>query len=282
MEVHALVGPSGSGKSHRARVLAYDHGIPLILDDGLLIKEGKILAGKSAKRENSKLAAIKRAIFHDESHCREVKRAIKDSGAEKILILGTSMEMVEKIVDKLELAGIDNTIMIDEIASPAEIERAITVRKNEGKHVIPVPKIEVKKQFLGYFTDSLRVLFNREQDDLTRESSIVRARFSYLGNLIVHNKVFRDIVLYFSDDYNGIAYLQNVGIIKEEDGLYLNISMVIHYGYEIPHYLENYRQQLAVELENFTGITVQQINLEIAGMEVSDDDIGNYISSRRG
>ena len=30
MEVYALIGPSGSGKSHRARVLAYDYGIPLI------------------------------------------------------------------------------------------------------------------------------------------------------------------------------------------------------------------------------------------------------------
>ena len=280
MEVYALIGPSGSGKSHRARVLAYDYGIPLILDDGLLIKEGKILAGKSAKRENSKLAAIKRAIFHDENHREEVCQAIENSGAERILILGTSLEMAEKIVEQLELPGINNTIMIDEIASPAEIERAISVRKSEGKHVIPVPKIEVRKQFLGYFTDSLRVLFNREQDDLSRESSIVRARFSYLGNLIVYNKVFRNTVLYLTRQYEGIAYIRNVGIIKREEGLFFEINLVVRYGYEFPTYLEEYRQQLAAEIENFAGITVLKIDLEIAGMEVDEDDFSSSAGRR--
>ncbi len=280
MEVYALIGPSGSGKSHRARVLAYDYGIPLILDDGLLIKEGKILAGKSAKRENSKLAAIKRAIFHNENHRKEVCQAIENSGAERILILGTSLEMAEKIVEQLELQGINNTIMIDEIASPAEIERAISVRKSEGKHVIPVPKIEVRKQFLGYFTDSLRVLFNREQNDLSRESSIVRARFSYLGNLIVYNKVFRDTVLYLTRQYEGIAYLRNVGIIKREEGLLFEINLVVRYGYDFPTYLEEYRQQLAAEMENFAGINVLKIDLEIAGMEVDEDDFSSSAGRR--
>ena len=279
MEVYALIGPSGSGKSHRARVLAYDYGIPLILDDGLLIKEGKILAGRSAKRENSRLAAIKRAIFHDENHREEVCQAIENSGAERILILGTSLEMVEKIVEQLELTGINTTIMIDEIASPDEIERAISVRKREGKHVIPVPKIEVRKQFLGYFTDSLRVLFNREQNDLSRESSIVRARFSYLGNLIVYNKVFRDTVLYLTSQYEGIAYLRNVGIIKREEGLLFEINLVVRYGYDFPTYLEEYRQQLAAEMENFAGINVLKIDLEIAGMEVEEDDFSSSAGS---
>ena len=279
MEVYALIGPSGSGKSHRARVLAYDYGIPLILDDGLLIKEGKILAGRSAKRENSRLAAIKRAIFHDENHREEVCQAIENSGAERILILGTSLEMVEKIVEQLELTGINTTIMIDEIASPDEIERAISVRKREGKHVIPVPKIEVRKQFLGYFTDSLRVLFNREQNDLSRESSIVRARFSYLGNLIVYNKVFRDTVLYLTRQYEGIAYLRNVGIIKREEGLLFEINLVVRYGYDFPTYLEEYRQQLAAEMENFAGINVLKIDLEIAGMEVEEDDFSSSAGS---
>ena len=183
-------------------------------------------------------------------------------------------------MEQLELQGINNTIMIDEIASPAEIERAISVRKSEGKHVIPVPKIEVRKQFLGYFTDSLRVLFNREQDDLSRESSIVRARFSYLGNLIVYNKVFRNTVLYLTRQYEGIAYIRNVGIIKREEGLFFEINLVVRYGYEFPTYLEEYRQQLAAEIENFAGITVLKIDLEIAGMEVDEDDFSSSAGSR--
>ncbi|MDY2756646.1 MAG: hypothetical protein SOU88_09485, partial [Candidatus Treponema excrementipullorum] len=48
--VFALVGPSGTGKSFRAKLLADKHGLEAIIDDGLLIQNDKILAGQSAKR----------------------------------------------------------------------------------------------------------------------------------------------------------------------------------------------------------------------------------------
>ncbi|MCR3923255.1 MAG: ATP-binding protein, partial [Firmicutes bacterium] len=68
MQVYALIGPSGTGKSHRASYLAFKYEIPLIVDDGLLIAGASVLAGKSAKREATRFAAVKRAIFHDDKH----------------------------------------------------------------------------------------------------------------------------------------------------------------------------------------------------------------------
>ena len=280
MEVYALVGPSGSGKSHRARVVAYDYEIPLILDDGLLIHDGKVIGGSSAKKENSRLAAIKRAIFHYPDHLKEVKKAIRDSQANKILVLGTSTEMVEKIVSRLELPEITEMIMIEDIASEEEIARAIETRALENKHVIPVPTIEVKSQFLGYFIDSLKVLFNREEDDLARESTVVRARFNYLGGLIVYNKVFRDVVYYISDQEDIISQLRNVRISKEEDGMTVSMVVIIQYGYVIHEALNDFKYNLANSLERFTGVDVKAINVEVAGMEVDKDDLSNNSSSR--
>ena len=63
MDVIALVGPSGTGKSHRALIVAHEHKADAIIDDGILIKDGKIIAGSSAKRESSKIMAVRRAIF---------------------------------------------------------------------------------------------------------------------------------------------------------------------------------------------------------------------------
>ena len=51
MDVIALVGPSGTGKSHRALLVANQYKADIIIDDGLLIKDGKIIAGSSAKKE---------------------------------------------------------------------------------------------------------------------------------------------------------------------------------------------------------------------------------------
>ena len=71
MEVVAFVGPSGTGKSHRALSVAHDNKSEAIIDDGLLIKGTKILAGSSAKSEQNRIQAVKRAIFSDQEHVDE-------------------------------------------------------------------------------------------------------------------------------------------------------------------------------------------------------------------
>ena len=56
--VYALVGESGTGKSFRAKLIAEKNGIDAIIDDGLLIKDDKILAGKTAKHEKTYMGAV--------------------------------------------------------------------------------------------------------------------------------------------------------------------------------------------------------------------------------
>jgi SpoVK/Ycf46/Vps4 family AAA+-type ATPase len=50
MKVYAFVGPSGTGKSYRAQMVASEKGINFIIDDGLLIKDNQVIAGVSAKK----------------------------------------------------------------------------------------------------------------------------------------------------------------------------------------------------------------------------------------
>ena len=61
MDVLAFTGPPGSGKSDRALVVAYENKASCIIDDGILIYHNRIVAGKSAKREASRLTAVRRA-----------------------------------------------------------------------------------------------------------------------------------------------------------------------------------------------------------------------------
>ena len=71
VKVFALVGKSGTGKSFRSKLMADKHNIDLIIDDGLLIKGDRVLAGRSAKRENNFLTAVRTALFDDDEHQRE-------------------------------------------------------------------------------------------------------------------------------------------------------------------------------------------------------------------
>lgn len=268
MYVYALVGVSGSGKSHRAAFVAEQNDIPLILDDGLLIYKGRVLAGKSAKRDDKKIQAIRTAILLEEEHLNEIKDALRRVNEDKILVLGTSMRMINRIVDNLEIDGIDETIQIDEIANPDEIKKAIDTRKNEGKHVIPVPKIEVKSRFPGYFLHSLELFFGKGNGSIKREKTIVRPKFSYFGNLVIYNNVIRDIISHELSKEEDIYEVLSIYIEKEDNEICVRIEIILKYGIEIVEYISSVQKRLNVSIEEFTGLNLDNLNFYIDSLHV--------------
>ena len=132
MKVFGFVGPSGTGKSHRAVWVAREKEIDYIIDDGLLIRGTQIIAGTSAKREKTKIGSIKCALFKNTEHADEVKKAIQDNNPESILILGTSDGMVETIAKTLGFPGVSEKIYIHEVATEFEIRQALSTRKSRG------------------------------------------------------------------------------------------------------------------------------------------------------
>ena len=98
-----LFGPSGTGKSYRAQMVANENKISYIIDDGFLINENDVIAGTSAKKAPTKVETVKKAIFVNEEDRNEMKKAIKKYKPESILILGTSDGMIDKISENLDL-----------------------------------------------------------------------------------------------------------------------------------------------------------------------------------
>ena len=157
MEVYAFVGKSGTGKSYNAQKVAKKYDIHYIIDDAILIKDTKVIAGKSAKTEANFIASVKAAIFFDQKRQEEMKAVIKKENPDKLLILGTSDDMIEKIITNLDLKKLVKTIYIEDIATKQEMEIARKSRMEDGKHVVPVPTLEIKNQFSGYFLDTLKI-----------------------------------------------------------------------------------------------------------------------------
>lgn len=207
MRVYAFVGPSGTGKSYRAQMVAGENNISYIIDDGLLVNENEVVAGESAKKAPTKIETVKHAIFIDEKERKEMVKAIKKYKPESILILGTSDGMVKKIAENLELPEIEKTIYINEVATQDEIETARNIRVTQGKHVIPVPTFEIKKDFSGYILDPLQIFKSKGSGNkpYISEKSIIRPTFSYLGNFTISDTVFRQIVEYLAKKEEGIS-----------------------------------------------------------------------------
>lgn len=157
IRVCAFVGPSGTGKSYRAQMVAGENNIEYIIDDGLLVKGNAVIAGTSAKKAPTKIETVKHALFLEEQEKREMQEAFVKYNPTAILILGTSDGMVKKIAQNLELPPISKTIYINEVATEDEMENARRIRTTEGKHVIPVPTFEIKKDFSGYLLDPLQI-----------------------------------------------------------------------------------------------------------------------------
>ena len=186
--VYALVGESGTGKSFRSRLLAEEYGINAIIDDGLLIQDEKILAGRSAKREKTYMGAVRVALFDDKEHRDDVAKVLRKSHIKKILLLGTSEKMVSKIAMRLQLPQPSKIIRIEDIATKEEIEKAVKSRQVEGKHVIPVPSIEVKKNYPQIFSTSMRDFFNKKR--LLKKEKVAK----WLKNQLLNQSFLKKVV----------------------------------------------------------------------------------------
>jgi hypothetical protein len=185
-QTYALVGKSGTGKSFKAREVAQRFRIDLIIDDGLLIKGKKILAGRSAKREKGILSAIKTAVFANPEQIAEVQKALKAEAFRRILIIGTSVKMIERIRTTLGLPTVSRLIAIEEVSGTEEIERALLIRAEQGKHIIPVPAVEIKRNYPHIFFESIKILLkgrrlpSRRREENVVEKTVVRPAYNRL------------------------------------------------------------------------------------------------------
>ncbi|MCR5558810.1 MAG: Asp23/Gls24 family envelope stress response protein [Schwartzia sp.] len=270
MDVIALVGPSGTGKSHRALIVAHQYDAEAIIDDGILIKDGKILAGHSAKHEKSKIMAVRRAIFVLPGHAAEMREAIEEINPRRILILGTSENMAHKIAKKLGLPPIAKIIRIEDIATKDEMAKAAFYRLKEGKHIIPVPTIELKPHFSGYLIDPIQSFFKKAPKRRRRlgEKSIVRPVFSYYGKLSIDDSAVSEIVKRLIGEKE---FVNSVGRVKvshrmngeEDQGIDVSCEVVLHYGKHIPTLIHETQQKIKEAIEYMTGMVVHQVNIVV-------------------
>jgi len=262
VEILALVGPSGTGKSHRAMTIAQERSCDAIIDDGLLIAGSRIAAGRSAKREETKTAAIRRAIFSAPGHVLEVREGIAQLASKRLLVLGTSTTMVLRIVSRLGLPQPLEFLDIKEYATPEEIDRALWQRRQEGKHVIPAPAFEVKKTFSGYLVDPLRVFArSREQRYSAPERSVVRPTYSYFGRFYISDAVVMQIAQRICLEIPGVKRVLKTLVLAVGEGTILDVELVLDYGIKVFDVMQAVQRSLKDNLEFLTGIYLERVDV---------------------
>ena len=267
IKVFALVGKSGTGKSFRAKLISQKYGIELIIDDGLLIRDQKILAGRSSKKEQAYMAAVKTALYHDKTHRREVRQCLERQKFKRILIIGTSEGMVRKIAETLRLPAPSKIIQIEDVATQDEIQTALHYRNVHGRHVIPVPSIEVKRNYPKTMADSIKI-FLKQQFGLSGrqqvfEKTVVRPEFSKKGAVTISEAALTQMILHCLQEFHNQVKLKKVTIKNEANSYHIELSISIPYGVELIPSIHEMQKYIIESIERFTGIMIQELNVTI-------------------
>jgi len=268
MRVVGFIGASGTGKSYRALWVAKERNIDYIIDDGLLIYQNRIIAGKSAKKEPTKVGSIKTALFTDSSHRKQVIDALKGHNPDAILILGTSDGMVEKIAETLGLGPVSEKVYIEDVASELEIKQALNTRTGQGKHVIPVPTIELKKDFSGYFLDPLQIFKRKAKGHFQRmgEKSVVRPPFSYNGKYTISDYAIYQVINHIISGMEEMDRISRFRINKGDDGVIIDMDVIMVYGYNLVEAIKRARKMIETELERFAALNVRAMYITAKGL----------------
>ena len=257
VKVYALVGRSGTGKSYHSKLVAAKYHIDLIIDDGLLIRGDRILAGHSAKRDPNFIAAVRTAVFDDDDHRNEVMSALLKERYKRILIIGTSEKMANKIAKRLELPPPEKIIHIEDVASEEEIETAMRIRYTEGKHVIPVPSIEVTRSAPQIVYDSMKVFMGRKghmKRNQTYEKTIVRLSEAVLTQMVKHA----------IGEYDPVMKVKKVRGVRNADSTYsISVTLQLPARHYMGTTISDLQEYITDCIEKYGGVMVKTVNIEI-------------------
>jgi len=267
VRVFTLVGGSGTGKSFRAKLVAEKYGIEIIVDDGLLIRDQKILAGRSAKKEKGILAAIGTALFADDKHAESIRQVLSKQSFRRILIIGTSEKMVRKIAKRLQLPHPSKILQIEDIASREEIATAIRSRNSEGKHIIPVPALEIKRSYPHIFLNSIKIFFKRRFQPLKSgniiEKTVVRPEYTSRGSVSISEEALTQMVIHCVQEFDSSMTVEKVIVDRERSEYGLEVVLHVPFQGQAAAPLYELQEYIAKNIESFTGMILREVNVTI-------------------
>ena len=233
----------------------------------MLIKNNKILAGKSAKKDANFLQAVKTAVFNSDEHRDQVLNAIEKQKLKKIMIIGTSEKMIDKIIFRLNLPPVFKLLLIEDVVPREEIDKALRNRYTEGKHVIPVPTMEITRSYPQIVYDSIKVLIRPRhhfQKNKVFEKTIVLPEFYRPAVEKISDSVMMQKISQIIYNYDKIIKAKSVTALTQDNHSY-DIEILLKIP--IKHYMSFSMTELKTiiknNLEAYNQIIVKSIGLEI-------------------
>jgi uncharacterized alkaline shock family protein YloU len=179
--------------------------------------------------------------------------------------------MLEKICDNLWLNKPSSIIRIEDVTTEEERRKAVHVRSTQGQHTIPVPSMEIKHEFSGYFSDPLNRLIRRSKEknaDVTSinadyERTVVRPTFSTLGSYSISDEALADITgIILRRKVPGAGELLKFEAEKQSYGVVINMEISLIYGFNAQAVLKEVQDKVSKGIEDLTAMNVVRVNVK--------------------
>ena len=180
--------------------------------------------------------------------------------------------MIKKIIGRLDLPEPTKTVYISQIATKQEIKKARYSRLHDGKHIVPVPSVELKPHFTGYFANLPYNIFSKHRkQEKDADRSIVRPAFSFYGKLLIADKAIEDIIMIIGKKMLGVVKITDIKVRRRSDnskGIVIAIEVVLFYGVQIFEVTKQLQAKVKSKVEYMTAMQVKNVNVSIRSLSV--------------
>ena len=138
-------------------------------------------------------------------------------------------------------------------------------------HVIPLPSIEVKRDFPGYLVDPLKYFFSKKNENRRKigEKSIIRPKFSQIGKLIITENAMIQLTTYITLQNSRVSSCNKVQVEMKDEGATIRMEITVQYGCNLPEVAQSVQNSVSRNLENLTGLIIYGVHVIIKSLDVT-------------
>ncbi len=141
-------------------------------------------------------------------------------------------------------------------------------RKVEGKHVIPVPALEIKRNYPSIFYDSVRVFLKRSfgvgaTSPKLYEKSVVRPEYGKRGRVAISEAALSQMVVHCVNEFDPNVRIMRLAIRNDTQGYRITVMLEVPFGTRLASKIYALQEYIVDSIENFTGILVAEVNIVI-------------------
>jgi len=87
------------------------------------------------------------------------------------------------------------------------------------------------------------------------------------GKIIISKKAIKQVVMAVAADCYGVASVRGSSMACENNRIDVSVSLHLKFGVTIDPVIESLRRALKYNVETFTGMTVECVNIDVLGIK---------------